>query len=424
MSESLFRKEVMAARQHGWLGSVRIQPPRLGWFFLALGMLTVLMILIIMTEAHYTRHQQVEGSLVPAEGLLTLAPTAPGIVTRVLVREGDAVSAGQPLLEISGEQVSASLGDTHAAITADLDIKRERLSADLREQKNLAELQAKDLRERQALLRDQITQIDQQIALQSQRADSASSLYEQWSKAEGSGVVSKWQVLQQKDVALQNQVALKQLTEKIFQLKQQDQQLRGQLEQLPAAMSGKANDIARQLADVAQLASQNEVQRALVLRAPFSGTVANVIVHPGQAVAAQQSLMIVLPANSKLLAELWVPTRAIGFVREGGRVVIRYQAYPYQKFGQYAGHITGVSRSALSATEATRLLGREVKESRYRVLVALDSQAVMAYGHAEILKPGMTLDADVQVDRRRLIEWITEPLRGGHDSVVTTQGAL
>lgn len=225
-------------------------------------------------------------------------------------------------------------------------------------------------------------------------------------------MVSKLQVLQQHDTVLQDLAQVKALKEHRFELQQQEDVLQGQLAQLPATSVSKQNDTDRQLADVAQSISQNAAQRAIVLQAPADGTVADVLVHPGQAVTAQQSILTLLPKSSELLAELWVPPQAIGFIHNGESVMIRYQAYPYQKFGQHLGHVSEVSRSALSPTEINRISGQDFKESRYRVTVALDSQQVLTYGKAESLKPGMTLDADVLLDRRRLIEWVFEPLSG------------
>jgi membrane fusion protein len=143
------------------------------------------------------------------------------------------------------------------------------------------------------------------------------------------------------------------------------------------------------------------------------------MVHDGQAVAPQQSLMTVLPDGASLRGELWVPSRAIGFVRTGQPVVIRYRAYPYQKFGQHVGRIDTVSRSALLPEEANRMAGGHFTEPQYRVEVVLDSQHVEAYEKNEALKPGMALDADIVMDRRRLIEWVLEPLYGLKRSVET-----
>lgn len=412
MSAGLFREEVLRARSGEWIGSIRLQAPRLGWAFFGISLLTIGGILGLLLGGHYTRHEQVGGTLVPSSGLLTLTPLTAGIVTRVQVREGDVVRAGQSLVEISGEQISASQGDTAAAVATQLDIKRSRLQADLVDQQRLSDMRKHELRSRFALLHGQIAQLDQQIVLQRERADSAMALYKEWSQVSNTGVISKLQLIQQHDNALESLSQIKELSAQNFQLQQQAEQLQGELIQLPAIASAKHNDTERQLADVAQSLAQNAVLSAVVLRAPSDSTVANVLVHSGQAVAAQQPLVTLLPAHAKLLAELWVPTKAVGFIHPSQPVLMRYEAYPYQKFGQHVGRVQDVSRSAVSAAEVSRLLGQSVKDSRYRVDVALDDQSVLAYGRSERLRPGMTLTADVLLDRRRLIEWVLEPLYG------------
>lgn len=90
----------------------------------------------------------------------------------------------------------------------------------------------------------------------------------------------------------------------------------------------------------------------------------------------------------------------------GDRVLLRYQAYPYQKFGHYGGKVIRVSRSAITPTTANG----ESADPYYRVLVALDQQSITAYGKQETLRPGMRLDADILDERRKLYEWVLEPL--------------
>ena len=121
--------------------------------------------------------------------------------------------------------------------------------------------------------------------------------------------------------------------------------------------------------------------------------------------------MTVLPDGSSLEAHLLVPSNAIGFVAPGDRVKLRYQAFPYQKFGQGEGEVLRVSRSALSPGELSALaLGREGAEPLYRVVVGLKRQSVLAYGKEEPLKPGMLVEADVLGETRKLWEWVMEPL--------------
>jgi membrane fusion protein len=87
-------------------------------------------------------------------------------------------------------------------------------------------------------------------------------------------------------------------------------------------------------------------------------------------------------------------------------------AFPYQKFGLQDGRVASVSRSPVAPAQAHQASASEAPEGLYRLTVALASQHVVAYGEATPLRAGMTLDAAVIQDRRRVIEWLFEPLIG------------
>ncbi|CAG2097511.1 HlyD family secretion protein [Xanthomonas arboricola] len=363
-----------------------------------------------MCFGSFTRHEAVNGALVPDRGLLTLTPLSAGMVSKAFVVEGAAVRAGDPVLEISGEQDSTSLGDTQASVISQLEIKRSRLNADMQAQDQLYAAQQRDLRRRIALLQAQVDNTAEQIRLQRQRADSALRLYEQWVSAAEKGILTKVQLLQQQDIAIQNQSQLKELQKHALDLRVEHSQLQSQLEQNPATLEAKRNEIARQIADVAQSLSESEARRSIVLRAPADGIIGNLFVHAGQPVSAQQPLVTLLPKNITLRAELWVPSKAVGFVTRGDRVLLRYQAFPYQKFGRHAGRVVEVSRSAVTSKELSSLLGQQIEEARYRVIVELEAQHIVANGRNELLRPGMVLDADILLEKRKLIEWMFEPV--------------
>lgn len=220
---------------------------------------------------------------------------------------------------------------------------------------------------------------------------------------------------QQEAAALGAQTQYKALMREQLDTRQQIDAAEQQLAQLPLDSATHSNDTQRQLAGVGQSIAQNEMERAALLRAQSDGVVSAVLLKQGQMVSAGQPLMSILPAGSTLQAQLLVPSRAIGFIEPGSRVVLRYQAFPYQKFGQQYGRVSDISRSALSSSDVNSLTGQQSKEPLYRVQVALDSQQVMTYGKPEPVKPGMALDADILMERRRLIEWAFEPLFGiGH----------
>ncbi len=96
--------------------------------------------------------------------------------------------------------------------------------------------------------------------------------------------------------------------------------------------------------------------------------------------------MTLVPAGARLEARLYGPSRAIGFVRPGQRVRLRYEAFPHQKFGQYEGVVQSVSRSTVGPAELTGdgapLPGLVPGEPVYRVTVELAAQTATAYGEA------------------------------------------
>jgi membrane fusion protein len=188
-------------------------------------------------------------------------------------------------------------------------------------------------------------------------------------------------------------------------------QLQQARQELPGQRLASNAGFQRDLAALEQEQVETEARGALAVSAPVTGVIATQLVKPGQAVQAGQPLLSLLPGNGTLEAELLVPSRAIGFIEPGDKVLLRYQAYPYQKFGHHLGTVARISRSALSNGELGALIGNAQQgEPFYRITVALARQNVTAYGKAEPLKPGMLLEADVLGEKRRLIEWVFEPL--------------
>ncbi|WP_446903939.1 HlyD family secretion protein [Burkholderia sp. YIM B11467] len=410
MTDSLFRQEALDATRHKLMGSVSLYSPP--WRWLTIGVATALTLVVVafFVFGSYTKRERVTGQLLPATGLLTVAPPLTGTVVGTRVREGQAVAAGAELLAISAE-VATELGGTRETVARQLKFQRSRLETDLTSQSQLSGEAQRGLRTRAAALDDQLTQIARQNAQRLRQAELAQRQLDKLQSMREQGYASNSQVEQQEGVLLDARARLQELARLRLDVGQQLDQTRQQLRELPLTTRNQQNDIERKLADVEQSIAENEARRTVILRAPQASVVAALLAKPGQIVNAGQSAVSLLPQGAPLEAQLMVPSRAIGFVRTGARVVLRYEAYPFQKFGQQFGRVTEVSRTALSPQEVANLTGRaNVPEQLYRIVVALDRQDIVAYGKREALRPGMALEADVLIDRRRLVEWVLEPL--------------
>ncbi len=125
--------------------------------------------------------------------------------------------------------------------------------------------------------------------------------------------------------------------------------------------------------------------------------------------------MSIVPADSTLQAELYAPSKTIGFIRTGDAVMLRYRAYPYQKFGQHQGQVRSISRTTLSAADLANMTGSIPGlgidgEQIYRIRVDIENQSVRAYGEYRPLQTGMLIEADILQETRHLYEWVLEPL--------------
>nr|WP_254617373.1 HlyD family efflux transporter periplasmic adaptor subunit [Burkholderia metallica] len=392
------------------MGTVSLHSPPSRWIMIGVTTALTLAVIAFLVFGTYTKRERVNGQLLPAKGLLTVAPPMMGTVIDTHVREGQTVVAGAALMAVSGE-VASELGSTREMVGRQLAYQRSRLETDLASQSQLSDEARRGLAARRAALADQLVQIGLERRQRMRQVDLATNQLDKLQLMRAQGYASNSQVEQQETALLDAQARLQDLARQRLDVEQQIDQCLQQLRELPLNTRNQRSGIERKLAELDQSIAENEARRVVVLRAPQSGVVAALLAKPGQVVNAGQSLVSLLPRGAQLEAQLMVPSRAIGFVRPGARVVLRYEAYPFQKFGQQFGRVIEVSRTALTPQEAATLTGRtDVREQLYRVTVALDRQDVLAYGRREALRPGMALEADVLIDRRRLIEWVLEPL--------------
>jgi membrane fusion protein len=152
-----------------------------------------------------------------------------------------------------------------------------------------------------------------------------------------------------------------------------------------------------------------QADHAYVVTAQSAARVAALPVRSGQTVLSGSVLAVLVPPDQDLIAEIFIPSRAIGFVEVGQEVRLLYQAFPHQNFGVALGHVRQVSSTVIGPDEVS-IPGLVIREPVFRVEAAIRSQTVQAYGETIPLQAGMLLDADIIVDRRNLVEWLFDPV--------------
>lgn len=411
MSQELFRKEALEARRTQWLGAISLAQPLRLWVLTLGAVLVALTVVLFLILGTYTRRSTVTGQLVPSKGLVTVLAPATGVISQLDHVEGDALHAGQRLAVVVTPRATPEGGDTQVALEQGIEQRRDGLVSMQAAQQSQLQAQASGLRAQLAVARRELAQIETEVVTRQDQTRIAGETLARLKQLEDNRYVSVLQIKQQESTALEYTGQAQALQRQAITARRSIAQLEQALRELPGQQQATQAALQRDLAQLGQEQVETQARGALTVTAPVGGMVATQLVKPGQAVQAGQPLMSLLPKNSELEAELLVPSRAIGFIEPGDAVQLRYQAYPYQKFGHQLGKVARISRSALSSGELGTLIGNAQQgEPFYRITVHLRKQSVIAYGKNELLKPGMLLDADVMGERRRLIEWIFEPL--------------
>jgi membrane fusion protein len=411
----LFRTEVLEHRERDWLGSIQLIRPVSLAALTTLALVAALAVGAYLVLGEYTRKARVAGYLVPDRGLIRLMAPQSAMVIESHVAEGRSVRRGDVLFVLDVSQATPS-GDTQGAVQSSIAARSASLRGTAHQRDLLQQNQAAALDRQVEDMQRELASMKLETELQLQRLALAQQAQSQFESLRNDNFVSSAQVRTKAEEVLNVRAQLQALERQRTTRLREIAALQAQRRELPLQAQAARGAIDRDLEALAQQAAETEARRRIVVRAPQDGMVSAVLAEPGQTVTPGVALASLLPAGAKLQAYLYAPSSAVGFVRANQPVQMRYQAFPYQKFGQQAGEVVQVSRSPLQAAELAGLaLPGALShggEPLYRITVTLAAQSVSAYGQAQALAPGMQLEADVLLDRRRLIEWLFEPVLG------------
>lgn len=413
--QPLFRKEALEARRNQWLGPVLLVSPPSHTVFAVLALIAILALALLISQGAFTRKARVNGWLVPAEGLVRVFPPQPGVIAEVKVIEGQRTRKGDPLIVLSDERKSSALGATQAEVARLLAARRASLRTEIRREEQLLAQQRLSYAKRIAAIRNEIAQFSGEIELQTARTELARASTERMRGLERQGFAAMMQVQQQEELELEQRGRTQTLQRTRAERQRELVSLEADYQELPIRAQAQIAELARGVSAVEQELAQTEAKREIVIPAPQSGVVTAIQADPGGHAQIATALLSIVPEGVGLNAHLFASSKAVGFVRPGQTVLLRFQAYPYQKFGHHHGTVESVSKSSVSPGELpTQLFGLSsltgTNEAIYRIAVKLDRQSVTAYGLEQPLQAGMQLESDILLDRRKLWEWMLEPL--------------
>jgi membrane fusion protein len=419
-SERLFRSEAIDNQRTQLLGQI-ILTPRLSTLWLSLGAAVMALALVaFMFLGSYTRRVTVSGQLMPAGGVVRVHTPQVGVVIEKHVANGQTVKKGQLLYVLNSDRPGDNAQNIQADIARQTAERRASLEREVERSRLMKAEETAGLRRRGETLKAEARTIAAQIEQQNTRIQYAEDMRRRYQALAEQDYIARDE-LRQKEIDLSEARSRLQVLQRDALVTQRErQQLEQEIESNQLRFDNQVAQLEREISSTDQQLTEVESRRRVVITAPQDGQATLVSAEVGQTIDSSQPLLTVIPAGSELQARLYAPSSSIGFVQPGNTVMLRYQAFPYQKFGQYPGVVTSVSTSTVSPAElATLALGGlpaqangSATEALFSLEVRLENSTIEANGQTRTLQAGMQLEADILQERRRLYEWVLEPLYG------------
>lgn len=408
MNKGLFREQAIRHQSAKLDGEVTIAQPLRTNVLLTSLLLVVVAVCVFLFTADFNRKATVQGYLKPKAGLAKVISPRHAVIKEILVENGQQVSKGDPLAVLQSSTVLADGNNLSTILSESLSAQISALRQRKAEYFSQQSIQHSSLEEQLSIHHKEATENDALARILSSRLDIQNAQLDQMLTLSSEGAVSRRELQAQQDSVL----AVKQQLSGVFTQQQQlnlrISQIENQFAQLPSETARQEARFDAEETSLLQQKTEVNANNQILITAPVAGRVTNFAQSAGENVSAQAVLLAILPEGTPLQAVLLVPTRAFGFVQDGQQTRIRFDAFPYQRFGLFAGQISQAARHIVLPGEMS--LPVNIQEPVYPVEVTLSQQTVQAYGNTMHLQSGMLLSADIVLEQRSLMSWLLEPL--------------
>jgi len=363
----------------------------------------------------FSKTETARGMVASSRGFSRLDAPKAGFIKQVFVNQGDRVEAGTPVYLLGlGEANSGGDSAVAAEIRALTESRADHLSeidrdaafvAKAREQQNAM---AKDEKDLNSALDTQEKSVQQALTQAGQKLQRIRQFVKQ-------GYATRDVEDSYERSYFDYERQMTEIKVKRVEYKRQSSEKQRELFSLLADKDTQMTNAKIAINSIDARIGRLKTESALEIQAQSAGQVLAVAGKVGDSVEAGQFVAAVGDDNAEPLIVLDAPARATGLVKVGQKVVLKYDAFPFKTFGIQHGVVTSISSSAVRApaTEGDRGLDPRpvTRQSLYRIEVRPDSNDIEAYGEKKKITIGSTLSADIIIEKRRLIDWVLDPIR-------------
>lgn len=410
----MFRKEALENRRTVWRGKALLLPgvSPLIVAIVCCGFLASF-IFFILTE-NYTRRINVTGEVTTWPRPVNIYSDVQGFVVEKFITEGQTIRKNAPLyqIDVSKSTRNGIVSNNNRADTVNQIQQVDNIIAGLKtsKQATVDALRKQTVQYTDALRRstDIIRRAEEGIKIMKKNMDNYRNYQVQ-------KLITKDQLTNQEVIYYQQQNNLLGLNSQNEQNALQLTSLESQIRIQAAEFDNRIYQMSLQRYELQKELLRNDMESAVIIRALSDGKVDSVNVSLGQMVSPGDSLVQILPdCIQNYYLVLWVPNTAVPYISKGQQVNIRYEAFPAEKFGQFAGVIQSISRTPATTQEMRTYQGAPQNSLAqptpyYKVLISPERRHITYTGKTRNLENGMKAQVTLFLEKRKIWQWMLSP---------------
>lgn len=408
--KKLFRAEAINAKNTDSMGRVIIVRPVSYSLLTAFIVCFLLMVILVLHYAQYSRQELVVGRLVHEGDFARIFAPRSGLVKNTYVKEGELVEKGQSLMLIESETFEYNGHSLSSLVIEELKYTQKLLNQTIENERKLQQTSIDESYSQIKFKNIELSNMSQLIDTHRQMLAISEKDFLRHQQLHKQGQLSDLKFSIAHKNYLSEQAELMEMQKEEDSLKSVISQLKYAQEKIVFDHKKNIAELQFRIAETRRRLAEESIEGKFLIKAPISGIISGLESRKGRKITVTSPLMTILPESGELLVELYIPTRAIGFVDLGVEIKLRYNAFPYQKFGTYSGRIASVSKSVFLSKDLEGYNGND--KTLYKLVVVLDKQKVKLHQQEYALQSGMQLSAYLVGEKRSLFEWFFEPIIG------------
>ena len=414
-NNGLFRQEAINYQKAKWMGKALLIKGYSAWFVFLLSIVFIIVLVLAVIFGTYTRRINVPGEITTQPRAINLFSTQQGFIITSHVKVGDKVKKGDPIYELDVSQTT-QLGN----------VTQKTIESINNQIKNISEIIETLKKNKQITLNALKQQIDEynkfhqdSLLLVKNAEKGMSEMYESmqnYADYQKKGLINNEQFNNQRYLYYQQQNSYQFLQNQIIQENLSIIQLNSELVTKIADFDNKISEYQFQLNALQRQLTEVNAKGTLIISAPSDGRIESLSVTDGQMVKTDDSLAQLIPANTdSYYLVLWAPNESVPYISVNDKINIRYEAYPYQKFGQFSGKIMSISKVPASSQEMSTYSSSPLSQNNvnyqayYKVMVSLDKQQMAKFNNKIKLTNGMKADITLFLEKRPIYQWMLSP---------------